>query len=120
MFIQQGKSLPEKAVVITFDDGYKDNYLYAYPILKKHRIPATIFLATGHIDTGKLFWWDKVSYVIRHTNVGQLNLGELGTYSVQSDLDRFHTNFIITEGLKKLPNVRKNLLIEKLLNISTS
>lgn len=117
-FIQQGKSLPQKAVVITFDDGYKDNYLYAYPILKKYHIPATIFLTTGHINTGKLFWWDKVSYVIQQTNVGQLNVDELGNYPLQSELDKSHASFIITEKLKKLPEERKDCLIGKLLSIS--
>jgi len=115
-FIQQGKSLPQKAMVITFDDGYKDNYLYAYPILKKYHIPAIIFLTTGHIGTGKLFWWDKVSYVIQQTNVGQLNLDELGNYSLQSELDKSHASFIITERLKKLPEGKKERLIEKLLS----
>jgi sugar transferase (PEP-CTERM/EpsH1 system associated) len=52
------KALPDRAVLVTFDDGYRDNYLYAYPILKKYGIPATIFVATQHIDTGLPFWWD--------------------------------------------------------------
>jgi peptidoglycan/xylan/chitin deacetylase (PgdA/CDA1 family) len=42
--------LPPKSVVITFDDGYKNNYLHAYPILKKYNLPATIFLTTGFIN----------------------------------------------------------------------
>lgn len=116
-YIQEGKSLPEKAVVITFDDGYKDNYLYAYPSLNKYHIPATIFLTTAHVGRGKLFWWDKVNYVIQHTTVNQLNLGELGNYLLQSELDKFYAKPIIVEGLKKLSEEEKNLLIEKLLNI---
>jgi len=103
--------------VITFDDGYKDNYLYAYPILKKYHIPATIFLTTGHIGTGKLFWWDKVSYIIQHANVERLSLDELGSYPLQSELDKFHTNSIITERLKRLPDERKSVLMEKLADI---
>jgi len=47
--LETGKSLPSKTVVLTFDDGFKDNYDNAYPILKKYNFPATIFLATGLI-----------------------------------------------------------------------
>ncbi|MEW6379747.1 MAG: polysaccharide deacetylase family protein [bacterium] len=57
--------IPPRSVVVTFDDGYADNYLNAYPILKKYRIPATIFLATGYISTGRRFWWDQLRAMIR-------------------------------------------------------
>ncbi len=46
--MESGEALPEKAVVITFDDGYKSNYTLAYPILKKYNMPATIFLIAGY------------------------------------------------------------------------
>lgn len=42
--------LPDYAVWVTFDDGYKDNYINAYPILKKYQIPATFFVTTGYIN----------------------------------------------------------------------
>jgi len=47
--MQSGGELPEKAVVITFDDGYESNYTLAYPILKRYNMPATIFLIAGNV-----------------------------------------------------------------------
>jgi len=44
-------------VCITFDDGFKDNYLYAFPILKKYGLKATFFLITKHIDSDTIFPW---------------------------------------------------------------
>lgn len=113
-YICQGKTFPEKAVVITFDDGYKDNYLYAYPVLKKYRIPATIFLTTGHIGTGNLLWPDKVRYIIQHTTLAEVNLGAFGNHSLKSERDKARAGFLIVEKMKKLPEDKKIQLIEQL------
>ncbi len=48
-FIVNGRELPEKPVLITFDDGYKDNYTNAYPIMKKYGFKGTIFVVTGFL-----------------------------------------------------------------------
>ena len=117
-YILQGNSLPKKAIAITFDDGYKDNFQYAYPILKKYHVPATIFLTTGHIGTDKLFWWDKVSYIIQHSFLEKLALGEVGSYSLRSEIDKLHARSIVIERMKELPQERKELLIDRLVSIS--
>ena len=49
----------QKSAVITFDDGYRDNYEIAFPILKKYGFNATIFIATDFIGTEKIYHWDK-------------------------------------------------------------
>lgn len=46
--------------VITFDDGYANNLHVALPILREFAIPACVFLVTGHVDTRRLFWWDRL------------------------------------------------------------
>lgn len=58
--ILQGIPLPPNCAAVTFDDGYADNYHYAFPILKAVGIPATFYLATGCIGTGQVLWFDRV------------------------------------------------------------
>lgn len=48
-------TLPHRACCITFDDGYADNLTIALPILEKYRLPATVFVATGYLDGGRMF-----------------------------------------------------------------
>ncbi|MFT5872073.1 MAG: peptidoglycan/xylan/chitin deacetylase (PgdA/CDA1 family) [Clostridium sp.] len=52
-YMQKGEKLPTKPIVITFDDGYKDNYTNAYPILKEFNLKATVFVITNCIDIEK-------------------------------------------------------------------
>lgn len=59
--------LPPRVVCVTFDDGYRDNFVHAFPILRKHAIPATIFLTTGGIGTGELLWHDQVLMAFTRT-----------------------------------------------------
>lgn len=53
----QAPTTSEKFVAFTFDDGYKDNYTIAYPILKKHQIPFTIYVTTNFPDHQAILWW---------------------------------------------------------------
>ena len=57
--IKEKKKIPRKSIAITFDDGYKDNYIYAFPILKKYNLPATMFIIVdevGRPQADRLSW----------------------------------------------------------------
>jgi len=58
--LEHGRPLPRKAVLVTFDDGYRDFLTHAAPVLKAHRVPAVLFVPTAFPGTGRRFWWDEV------------------------------------------------------------
>ncbi len=58
------KSISPNTVCITFDDGYRDNYFAAKPLLEKYKCPATIFISTQYINQQHYFWWDELEAII--------------------------------------------------------
>jgi peptidoglycan/xylan/chitin deacetylase (PgdA/CDA1 family) len=70
-------SLPARAAAITFDDGYADNQLLAAPILLKHGVNATFFIATGFLH-GERMWNDKIIDSVRHATKADADLSFLG------------------------------------------
>ncbi|WP_440224145.1 polysaccharide deacetylase family protein [Dokdonella sp. MW10] len=60
-------------VAITFDDGYRDNYEIAYPILRRHGVPGTFFVATGFIDKPRIPWWDEIAHLVRASPLRRLD-----------------------------------------------
>lgn len=69
--IREGR-LPDGAVCLTFDDGYRDVYDHALPVLRRYRAPATVFLATGSIGTGTPLWYDQIFEALRRSRVRRL------------------------------------------------
>jgi peptidoglycan/xylan/chitin deacetylase (PgdA/CDA1 family)/CelD/BcsL family acetyltransferase involved in cellulose biosynthesis len=65
--LESGDSL-DTVVGLTFDDGYRDNYEYAFPILQRYGVPATIFLSTGSIDSGEPVWFEQIAEAVKTTS----------------------------------------------------
>ncbi len=74
--LREGR-LPVRAAAITFDDGYADNHEVAMPILQRHGLPATFFIATGFLDGGCM-WNDMVVESVRECQSGELDLRFVG------------------------------------------
>lgn len=69
-----GAPLPLNPVAITFDDGYRDCYTQALPILRRYDAKAIFFVATSMISERKLYWWDRIAYLVKHSNRERLLL----------------------------------------------
>ena len=62
-------TLPESAVVVTFDDGYADNLHNAKPLLVRHGVPATVFVTSGFVGHKREFWWDELGRLLLRPGV---------------------------------------------------
>ncbi|ADB38479.1 polysaccharide deacetylase [Spirosoma linguale DSM 74] len=58
------RSVKDRSVVLTFDDGYIDNFIHAKPLLEKYKVPATFFIATQHCESQAPFWWDELQTIL--------------------------------------------------------
>lgn len=111
-FIHHGEPLPPRPLLITFDDGYIDNYTNAYPILRRYNLPAIMFLIAGKMDNPTPPWWDLCAYYFNHTRCASVDLPLLG----QRDLtiSREAVREELMRQLKRLPNEQKNEVINVL------
>lgn len=80
-----GKEIPPYSAVVTFDDGFRNNYSVAFPILREHGVPASIFLTTGFIESGDLNWPDQVFITLRGAPAGHIDLADFGLGIIEID-----------------------------------
>lgn len=90
-------NIPNKGVVITFDDGYSDNLRLAKPLLERFHIPATVFVSSGAVGKERPFWWDELEGLLLrpgtlpetlHLNInGEIKIWELGEAAAYHEQD---------------------------------
>jgi peptidoglycan/xylan/chitin deacetylase (PgdA/CDA1 family) len=95
--------LPERALCLTFDDGYADNFTVALPILERLGLHATFFIATRFLDGGRM-WNDSVIESVRRCDSSWLDLSELGfgAHSLESAVARRQAIDALLSRLKYL------------------
>jgi peptidoglycan/xylan/chitin deacetylase (PgdA/CDA1 family) len=101
----EGRPWPQRALIVTFDDGYRDNYTNAFPVLKELGIPATIFLATGHIGKQRLFWWDEIAWCVKQSRRQSITFPQISadTVPLASAADRREAIKKILAWIKDVP-----------------
>src|SRR3989441_2162089 len=62
-------------LVLTFDDGYRDNYMHAFALAQQLQVPITIFLIPGYIESGEYFWWLLGAHLVHHAQVDKVTIG---------------------------------------------
>lgn len=94
-FEDKWENIKKPSVVITFDDGYVDNYVNALPVLEKYQVPATIFVTTGNINTSNEFWWDDLERLLL------LNKKLPQSYCLGTSKGKYKLSFLTTNAIKK-------------------
>jgi peptidoglycan/xylan/chitin deacetylase (PgdA/CDA1 family) len=72
--LREGRALDPRTVVVTVDDGYRDFVDFAYPLLERYRVPATVFLATDFVDRRHWLWFDVVHYLLQKTSLSHMDV----------------------------------------------
>lgn len=115
-FRNNGGKYPRNSILITLDDGYRDNYTNMYPVLRKYDVPAAIFLIVNPLETKAPLFFDVLRFAVIKTSRLILDLGDLGLSKYLLDKENEQTLFIaireITEYSKQLDEDSKAQLIE--------
>jgi peptidoglycan/xylan/chitin deacetylase (PgdA/CDA1 family) len=109
--------LPAFAAAITIDDGFSDSYEIAYPILRKHGLPATLFVVTNFLDGKTWLWTDKVRYLVGSARSGSAEM-DFGAHRLTIELNgpasRLHEAERINLILKTLPDGLKEAAVNQI------
>ena len=114
--VDRGRPVPRRAVLITFDDGYDDNYRHAWPILRDAGLSAMFFVSTGHIDSGRPYAYDWLVHMLCTTRAESLQAPELGIeWALPDDLGaRRDLAARLLDCIKALDAYAQQALIDRL------
>jgi peptidoglycan/xylan/chitin deacetylase (PgdA/CDA1 family) len=95
---------PEPVLAVTFDDGYRDNFQNAFPVLRRYGLPATIFLTTGNLDSGEPIWFEVLAGAVKSTRREflELELESARRVSLRGDDERLQANKDLFTELRQM------------------
>jgi peptidoglycan/xylan/chitin deacetylase (PgdA/CDA1 family) len=96
---KNGGKYPDNSVMVTFDDGYRDNYLNAYPVLRKYNMPAVVFIAIKPLETGEPLFFDALWFAIVNTSRKVLDLSDFGLKKYVIDTT---CNYVLANVIKDI------------------
>lgn len=104
--LETGEPFRHDSIAITMDDGYEDNLTLGLPILRKHSVPATLYIATGFIGTTELLPMDAIDYALRSSRKLRLDWDFLGKdgFNLDGYAERCKANIAIGRIFKALPS----------------
>jgi peptidoglycan/xylan/chitin deacetylase (PgdA/CDA1 family) len=101
---ENGHTLPARSVLITFDDAYADLAEHAWPVLRRHELPATVFVPTAYPDDpGRSFWWDRLHRALSAAPAAILP-SRMGELDLRTPAARSHASRRVRSALKALPH----------------
>jgi peptidoglycan/xylan/chitin deacetylase (PgdA/CDA1 family) len=113
-WLRGGDTLPAHPLLITFDDGYRDNLLNALPILRERGLPAVVFLATDYVGSDTPFNWDLAAYCFHHTAQSEADLPTIGHQSWNGEQSREAVMNRLLAALKTLPDAESRVAYQAL------
>jgi peptidoglycan/xylan/chitin deacetylase (PgdA/CDA1 family) len=111
------REIPPRLAAITIDDGYLDAYEIAFPILRKHRAPATVFVVTEFVEGTTWLWTDKPRYLTAAALPQPFEIGIEGhklRLELNGDASRAVAAGLFNAALKPLPEEARDAAIERL------
>lgn len=115
--LASGRKLPPGAAAITIDDGYRDTYEVALPILRRYDAPAAVFVVTDFVDEKAWLWTDKLRYLILRTEAERFETvikGRSLLLNFSGRASRLEAAGCINTVLKTLPDEEKNEAIDRI------
>lgn len=107
-------TLKPNSVMITFDDGYKDNALYAFPVLEELSMPATVFLTTGFIESDTIPWEDQISYLFNTISYDEMKLEDGQIYSLKTLEQKERAMWLFCKKLKYFKPAKREEMTKSL------